>query len=291
MNYIKVEKKQVVVTFKPLNWTQTTKKGFYAGVAHSAVFDWHNEYLKLRNSVSAKDKYLDPIKRKNGENVIWFPSENRDITFQDIDQFRKMRSFETVEKELGSSYPQLFSNFPPLHKRQQPWTAIRFYVSNKSEDENPCKEQLQFKYCDINFAVIEMHDTLEGVWSPGWYTIGSFKDNVFDGVINTEKQGGNSSGTIKVVLDDNQNILSLNVMAYHSDPLGFSSQWGFTAQNIPPTENEPYLMVYSYSGNTVCNYVKSIYAKYSEVNGYELEIRNFKCEDESLLHIKFHNWD
>ena len=150
---------------------------------------------------------------------------------------------------------------------------------------------LAFKYCDIRLAVIEMHDTLEGVWSPGWYTKGTFNDNVFDGVINTKKQGGNSTGTIRVVVDDNQNILSLDVMAYHNDPIGFSSQWGFTAKNIPPTENEPYLLVYSYLGYDVCNYVKSIYAKYTEVDGSEWEIKNSKCDQESNLHIKFHNWD
>jgi FlgD Ig-like domain len=152
-------------------------------------------------------------------------------------------------------------------------------------------DDLAFKYCDIRLAVIEMHDTLEGVWSPGWYTMGTFKDNVFDGKINTEKQGANTTGTIRVEVDDNRNILSLDVMAYHSDPTGFSSQWGFNARNIPPTENEPYLLVYSYLGNDVCNYVKGIYAKYTEVDGFEWEIKNHKCDQESNLHIKFHNWD
>ncbi len=150
---------------------------------------------------------------------------------------------------------------------------------------------LAFKYCDIRLAVIEMHDTVEGVWSPGWYTMGTFKDNVFDGKINTEKQGEYTTGTIRVEVDDNKNILSLDVMAYHSDPTGFSSQWGFNAKNIPPTENEPYLLVYSYLKYDVCNYVKGIYAKYTEVDGSEWEIKNHKCDQESHLHIKFHNWD
>jgi hypothetical protein len=51
------------------------------------------------------------------------------------------------------------------------------------------------------------------------------------------------------------------------------------------------LLVYSHSGYSVCNYVKTIYAKYSYPNGDETEIKNFKCDDESVLHIKFHNWD
>ncbi|MCW8848775.1 MAG: T9SS type A sorting domain-containing protein [Melioribacteraceae bacterium] len=151
-------------------------------------------------------------------------------------------------------------------------------------------DDLAFRHCDINFAVVEFHDTLEGTWSPGWYTDGVFKDNVYIGTINSDKQGGNANGSIRIEMDDNQNIIYLDVMAYHSDQYG-SSQWGFTASNITPTENEPYLLVYSYSGYNVCNYVNSIYAKYTYANGDETEIRNFKCDEESVLHVKFHNWD
>ena len=68
-------------------------------------------------------------------------------------------------------------------------------------------DDLAFRHCDINFAVVEMHDTLEGVWSPGWYTDGVFKDNVYTGTINKERQGGNATGSIRVELDDNQNII------------------------------------------------------------------------------------
>ena len=78
-------------------------------------------------------------------------------------------------------------------------------------------------------------------------------------------------------------------MAYSTDEYG-SSQWGFTAANVPPFENEPYLVVYNSSGNIVCSYVTSIYSKYISTSRDE-EFFNFECEEESLLHIKFHNYD
>ncbi len=79
-------------------------------------------------------------------------------------------------------------------------------------------------------------------------------------------------------------------MAYHTDEYG-SSQWGFTAANVPPYENEPYLVVYNSSGSIVCSYVKNIYAKYTFPDGSYTEYKNHECEEESHLHIKFHNYD
>lgn len=152
------------------------------------------------------------------------------------------------------------------------------------------QESIQFKHCDIKLSVVAIHDTLKGAWNPAWYTDGSFTDNVYTGIINTERHGGNATGNITIEVDDDFNIKSLNVMAYHSDQY-ISSQWGFTASNVPTYENEPYLVVYNSSGNIVCSYVSSIYAKYTNPDESYTEYWNFECEEESLLHIKFHNYD
>lgn len=153
------------------------------------------------------------------------------------------------------------------------------------------KVGLSFKHCDIRLSVVWIADTLKGEWSPGWYTDGSFKDNVYTGTINKDQHGGgNVTGSIRVEVDDDFNIKTLNVTAYSTDEYG-SSQWGFTAANISPTENEPYLVVYNFSGNVVCSYVTSIYAKYTNLDQSYTEISRFECEEESLLHIKFHNYD
>ena len=293
---------------------------FQGYIAHGdgvyPVYFLTDEYEFEDKNDTIKTFYKSPFSNfvslsAEGYQILW-DSKNIDTTrIMKISLKENENSFLVyADNFIGMSYPDKF-----LGKGQefsikiadllsQNFMGLWVFVTN-SESEPPYlnksdfklevklekPKELRFKYCDINFAVIEMHDTLEGVWSPGWYTVGSFKDNIFDGIINTEKQGGNANGTIRIEVDNNQNILSLDVMAYHSDPTGYSSQWGFTAQNIPPTENEPYLLVYSYLGYNVCNYVKSIYAKYIEVDGDELELTRFKCDPESVLHIKFHNWD
>lgn len=146
-----------------------------------------------------------------------------------------------------------------------------------------------FHYCDISLSVVAIDDTTEGSWSPGWYTDGYFIDNIYYGKINSEKQGGNAEGKIEIKVDKEFNIIELNVLAHHSDEFG-SSEWGFSAANIPPTENEAYLKVYNYLGYDVCKYVKAIHGYYSYTNGTVTKLDGFKCESESHLHIKFHNW-
>ena len=240
-------------------------------------------YLINFNTEEIKDRTLNfhitsEGKELDAYNVLVWGISNNILTFLAQGQDFKLRNLKKYQERLV--YAVNSSDEPP------------YSDNSKIQLDIKVTDDLAFKYCDIRLAVIEMHDTVEGVWSPGWYTKGTFKNNIFDGTINTEKQGGNSTGTIRIIVDDNQNILSLNVMAYHTDPTGYSSQWGFTAQNIPPTENEPYLLVHSYQGYDVCKYVTGIYAKYTEADGKVTEIRNFKCEDESLLHIKFQklNW-
>ncbi len=83
-------------------------KGFFEHISHSATLEMKNGKLKLRNSISAGHKIITALKNKNGENVIWYPSGDKDINAAEMDKFRNMRSYEAVEKELSSS-PQLFS--------------------------------------------------------------------------------------------------------------------------------------------------------------------------------------
>ncbi len=112
-NYIKTQKKRVVVFFAKDEWGDQDTNRFFEHVSHSATLEMVGDKLKLRNSISAGPKVLNALKNKNGENVIWFPSGNEDIDADKMDKFRNMRSYETVEKELSSS-PQLFSNLPAL---------------------------------------------------------------------------------------------------------------------------------------------------------------------------------
>jgi hypothetical protein len=96
-----------------------------------------NGKLKLRNSVSASEEILNAIKAKYKENVIWYPSGNEELTSENLDVFRNMKAFEAVESAL-SDKPELFSKLPDKSKRIQPWTAVRFFVANQSDDINPC---------------------------------------------------------------------------------------------------------------------------------------------------------
>ncbi len=52
-----------------------------------------------------------------------------------------------------------------------------FTFLKKSEDDNPCADELQFKHCDIMFSVVGIRDTVKGNSNPGWYTDGLFTDN------------------------------------------------------------------------------------------------------------------
>ena len=166
------------------------------------------------------------------------------------------------------------------------------YTNNSNINfEIKVKEEHPFKHCDIKIAVQSIVDTFIGVWSPAWYTDGTFTDNVYNGIINPDRQGGsNVHGTVRIEIDNDFKIVSLDVMAYHSDQYG-SSQWGITASNIPMLEHDPYLLLYRIYGTPVCSYVTSIYAKYTYPDGNESEISQFSCEEESLLQVKFHNWD
>jgi hypothetical protein len=145
-----------------------------------------------------------------------------------------------------------------------------------------------FNHCDIKIRVVIYRDTTKTYWDPRWYTDGTFKDNLYSGIINTDLQGG-GTGSINVLVDDNNNILALSVVAFYSDQDG-SSEWSMTASGIPPSETSNYSIDYKYYDNFVCSYVKSIYAKDTESDGSFTEIKNFQCDANSYLEIKFHNW-
>ena len=159
VNNIKSQNKHVVVVFKRDLWGETDHRGFYQGIAHSATLEMKDGKLKLRNSISAGDDVVNAVIDKYGENVIWFPEEDRDITAQDLDDFRNMKSFVAVENVL-TDRPDLFSNLPDVSKRIRPWTAARFYVSDFTGSENPCENfpsppDPEREYlCWINVAVI-----------------------------------------------------------------------------------------------------------------------------------------
>lgn len=152
------------------------------------------------------------------------------------------------------------------------------------------KDDTFYKYCDIKIGVVATKDTTKFHWSPRWYTVGTLIDNEYTGTINKEKQGGDVAGQILVKVDDNFTIKTFAVMANYSDEYG-TSQWGFTASNIPPIEKDAWVLVYNYRGNDVCNYIKSVYGEYTYSDGDEIKISGFECDADSYIHIKFHNWD
>ena len=208
LNYVKQEKKRVVVLFTKDNWGTKNSNGFYNRVPHSAIFDFKNGKLKLRNSISAGSKYLDPLIAKNGENVIWIPSDDRDISLNDIDSFRNIHSFEALEKEL-SDKPQLFSHLPPVAKRTQPWKGIRFYLSNYSTDENPCTSGDQY-YVIVTVYILGSYvyndgETFDGLYmydpGAGHARYGTLKNGQFESQWLKPFGGGSSKGTIKLNVD------------------------------------------------------------------------------------------
>ena len=148
---------------------------------------------------------------------------------------------------------------------------------------------LPFHHCDIKIRVVAPQDQATPYWEPWWWTDGYFKDNVFRGTINSELQGGNAYGTINAVVDENHNLASLSVMAY-SNHDGGRSEWGITAANIPPSRDNQYGLDYKYYGVAVCNYVTSIYAKYTDTEGNTTELNQRECDENSIIEIEFHNW-
>ena len=158
LNYIKNQNKHVVVVFKRDLWGEPDDRGFYQGIAHSATLEIKNGRIKLRNSISAGENVVNAVINKYGENVIWFPEEDRDITAQDLDNFRNMKSYVAVESVLPDR-PDLFSNLPDVSQRVRSWTAVRFYVSDYFGNENPCEnfpdlpEPDRNYLCWINFDV------------------------------------------------------------------------------------------------------------------------------------------
>ena len=68
-SYIINEKKQIVVAFAT-EWQDENWDGYYEKFSHSAILEVVNGQLKLRQSVSAEDKYIDQLVQKHGENVF-----------------------------------------------------------------------------------------------------------------------------------------------------------------------------------------------------------------------------
>jgi len=219
LNFIKTENKRVTVLFTGENWDYKDSKGFYTAVPHSAVFDFKDGKLKLRNSISAGAKYLDPLIARNGENVIWLPKEDRDITLDDLNSFRNTRSFEALENELSDS-PQLFSHLPPIDKRTQPWKGIRFYVSKYKTTENPCTLGEEY-YAIIK---VKIHGTIK-------YNDGTYSKTIFFYIDGTLHAGEYKNGKFQTAWDK----------PYDDGSCTGSFNFSFDVNTFPPNITQFYL--------------------------------------------------
>lgn len=149
VGYIKSENKRVIALFTRDTWGSSDPKGFFSNVPHSAVIEIVNGKLKLRNSVSADENILIKLREKNGDNVLWFPEGDKELTAEEFDKFRNSKSGVALEEELRN-FPQLFSKFPDLSRRINPWTAVRFYAAKLPENVDPCiTSNFNFTIADI----------------------------------------------------------------------------------------------------------------------------------------------
>ncbi|MEJ2614934.1 MAG: hypothetical protein P8Z35_08250 [Ignavibacteriaceae bacterium] len=102
-------------------------------------------------------------------------------------------------------------------------------------------------------------DTL--LWSARWYTKGNFTGYVYEGIIDSEMQGG-GQGTIKLTIDNNLNIISFNVSATFDNGTN-QSEWSCSGVNISPTYQTKDYVEYKIYHQNACDYLTNVYAYFS----------------------------
>ncbi|MEJ2616086.1 MAG: hypothetical protein P8Z35_14095 [Ignavibacteriaceae bacterium] len=163
------------------------------------------------------------------------------------------------------------------------------------------KDGLPYNQCTISARVtgiFEQHripppedtepyiDTL--LWSGKWYTKGDFKGYIYEGIINSELQGG-GQGKITLTLNENLSIVSFNVKATN-DIDSDHSEWSCSGINISPSNQLSDYVEYKIYYQNVCDKLTDVYY-YSEsatstpgVKRYAKMIDYF-CDENSSLEI------
>lgn len=295
LNYVKQEKKRVVVLFTKDNWGSKNSNGFYNIVPHSAIFDYKNGKIKLRNSISAGSTYVNPLIAKNGENVIWVPNEDRDISLNDIESFRNIHSFEALEKEL-SDKPQLFSHLPPVSKRVQPWKGIRFYVSNYSTTENPCISGERY-FTIVKVNILGSYKYNDGSTSDGVYLYnpgvgharhGTLKNGQFESQWLDSLGDGSSKGVIKLNVDLTSS--PPKITDYYIEEVETTSHKEVNIIegkniNIPGYERSIGGYEFSISGTETCSKITSLQNEYQGPDNYSWKLTEKSCDSDSYIRI------
>lgn len=301
--YIKAENKQVVALFTRDMWGNNDAKGIYGNVPHSAVIEVRNGKIKLRNSVSTDEKILIKLRELNGENVLWYPKGNEELTSESFDIFRNMKSGKALELEL-SNYSELFINWPNESLRLKPWTAVRFYVAKLPENSNPCiTSNLNFKVAAIEIYVkgflqrTDSNSTYEDPYYINYKTTynnqnGNIIGNVFSSVWDTSYNDGigevKITGSINIEFSNDFDKIISYKEEEHRD---FYSSWRIDDYKIE-VKDIPYLFETSNSikfgtNRGINNCQKILTWNYSVVWTGQMSavLNRFECDENSNISI------
>ncbi len=248
--------------------------------------------LEIQNEDVQKNSTLEiSLKGTNNENAYPFVygykngkltlvAENKPVVITDL------TSYDTYLILVGYDY---FSSVHDTYTNLE--LQIRF-----TENKAP-----KFKYCAIQTELRRIRESDNFItplpepyvdttgWVVRWYLKGSFTDNVFEAQIDTSKWGQSSvTGGGEIVLDDNNNLVSLHVVANFEGAEGYKSTWGIDCKNMSPKDiSGPYL-IYEATKNNTCQYIDQITGYYEDKIGYDKTL-GFFCNDRSFVSIKFEN--
>jgi hypothetical protein len=184
---------------------------------------------------------------------------------------------------------------------EQPYTG-----TSEIQLDIRAKEELQFNACKIEVGAMgiwERHripappntsptiDTMD--YRAEWNTIGNFTGNTFEGVLEPSNFGAEATGTIKLVLDDQLNILSFNVAAKSQYGDHEYTQWECAGVNIALQSKTDWNMYFDVLSKNTCNNLTKLY-QYSEsppsntgIIPYSKLIDYF-CDENSFIKVTFY---
>lgn len=297
VDFVKNKNKRVVVLFARDKWSSKSSKGFYNHVPHSATLEMKEGRLKLRNSISAKPAVTNAIIQKNGENVFWYPDEDRDISDEDFEDLRNSSPIDLLQNELKDQ-PGLFPNIPQRKNKPKPWTAVRFYVANQPENINPCSEpSVEFEFNKVNFDIIFMGEysysyqsNSFSIASLNWTGIIQYNDteNKCFGSWDEERSGDQYKGNIEVLFDPfTKAVTSFKANNERTNQYNEVYKYSIKSKiiDLKPTYDGDF-REYKVFGTDVCQYVDTLkYTGGNEYTGFTLV--DFSCQSDSYMNLYF----